>query len=178
MGECGLKELGGRQYYCPVELALQVIGGKWKPLILHYLGEGRVLRFNELKRTIPSITQKMLTAQLRELEADGLVTRTVYAQVPPKVEYALSELGQSVMPVMRSLCEWGKGYEAALTARKKPSHRELAPMPPPRTMTSGDGVLLFPRPQNTIQGRLQTHGDFPRKPGRLYRDDGTRRPLF
>ena len=111
---CPMQRLRDREYRCPVELSLQVIGGKWKPLILWNLGTDGVLRFNELKRAMPAITQKMLTAQLRELEADGLVQREVYAQVPPKVEYSLSELGQSVMPVMRQLCDWGREYEAAL----------------------------------------------------------------
>lgn len=114
---CPVARLGEREYTCPVELSLQVIGGKWKPLILWHLGTEGVLRFNELRRIMPLVTQKMLTAQLRELEADGLVRREVYAQVPPKVEYSLSELGASVMPVMRQLCAWGMEYEAALKAR-------------------------------------------------------------
>ena len=112
--DSGLKQCGGRQYYCTFELALQVIGGKWKPLILYHLGQDGTQRFSDLKRTLPAITQKMLTQQLRELEADGLVHRKVYAQVPPKVEYSLTELGQSVMPIMGGLCEWGKQYEVAM----------------------------------------------------------------
>lgn len=120
MGACNLKKsLSGKEYYCPVELALQVIGGKWKPIILFHLGNEElgdlgVMRFNELRRSMPNITQKMLTRQLRELEADGLVHREVYAQVPPKVEYSLSELGKSVMPVMRQLCDWGAYYEGIM----------------------------------------------------------------
>jgi DNA-binding HxlR family transcriptional regulator len=124
MGACNQKKsLSGKEYYCPVELALQVIGGKWKPIILFHLGKEElgdlgVMRFNELKRSMPNITQKMLTRQLRELEADGLVHREVYAQVPPKVEYSLSELGKSVMPVMRQLCDWGAYYEGVMQPKE------------------------------------------------------------
>lgn len=100
-------ECGG---ICSVELALQVIGGKWKPVILWRLrGEGS-LRFGELRRLLPSVTQKMLTQQLRELEADGLVLRRVHAQVPPRVDYWLTELGRSVLPVLESLGNWGARY--------------------------------------------------------------------
>lgn len=94
-----------------MELTLQVIGGKWKPIIIHRLGTEGTLRFSEVKRSIPNITQKMLTQQLRELEADGIVHREVYPQVPPKVEYSLTELGQTIMPVIKNLCLWGKKYE-------------------------------------------------------------------
>ncbi|MGL1863305.1 MAG: helix-turn-helix transcriptional regulator [Pseudodesulfovibrio sp.] len=109
--ECGLKLCGTKKYYCHVELTLQVIGGKWKPIIIYRLGMDGTLRFSEVKRAIPNITQKMLTQQLRELEADGVVHREVYAQVPPKVEYSLTDMGQSVMPVIHSLCQWGSDYE-------------------------------------------------------------------
>lgn len=109
---CSLKSCNGKEYYCSFELALAIIGGKWKPLILWHLGlqEG-VLRFGELKRELPRITQKMLTQQLRELESDGMLVRTVYAEVPPRVEYGLTELGRSVMPVLKQLCGWGKQFE-------------------------------------------------------------------
>lgn len=109
--ECALKLCGSKKYYCRVELTLQVIGGKWKPIIIYRLGEDGTLRFSEMKRAIPNITQKMLTQQLRELEADGVVNRKVYPQVPPKVEYSLTTLGESIMPVIRSLCQWGERYE-------------------------------------------------------------------
>jgi len=112
MGDtCSLKWCRGKQYYCNVELTLHVIGGKWKPIIIYRLGDEGTLRFSEIKRSIPNITQKMLTQQLRELEADGVVHREVYPQVPPKVEYSLTELGKTVMPLMASLCQWGKSYE-------------------------------------------------------------------
>lgn len=108
---CTLKICGDKHYYCNVELTLQVIGGKWKPIILYRLSHDGTLRFSAIKRAIPNITQKMLTQQLRELESDGVVHREVYPQVPPKVEYSLTEVGRSVMPVIESLCKWGKRYE-------------------------------------------------------------------
>jgi DNA-binding HxlR family transcriptional regulator len=115
---CTLKQCGGKTYYCNVELTLQIIGGKWKPIIIYRLGNDGTLRFSEIKRAIPNITQKMLTQQLRELEADGVVLRTVFPQVPPRVDYGLTELGASVMPVIESLCRWGKDYEAWTGARE------------------------------------------------------------
>ena len=99
----------------PVESALHAIGGKWKPLILWHLLEA-TRRFGELKRQIPDITQKMLTQQLRELEADGLVHRKVYAEVPPRVEYSLTTLGRTLESVLNVLCEWGKTFEAQIRA--------------------------------------------------------------
>jgi DNA-binding HxlR family transcriptional regulator len=95
-----------RAYQCPVEATLDMIGGKWKVLILWHL-KGKVCRFSELKRLIPNITQKMLTQQLRELEADGLVYRRVYAEVPPKVEYSLTEYGKTLNPILEMMCQWG-----------------------------------------------------------------------
>lgn len=92
-------------YFCPVEGTLDVIGGKWKPLIIWYLRK-RVLRFSELQRAIPGIKDVMLTKQLRELEQDGIVRRNVYAQVPPKVEYSLTPLGITIIPLLNSLCDW------------------------------------------------------------------------
>jgi DNA-binding HxlR family transcriptional regulator len=96
-----------KKYYCPVEAAIDVIGGKWKPLILWALKEG-TLRFSEIEDELPEITQKMLTKQLRELEGDGMITRKVYAQVPPKVEYSLTDSGRTVVPILESLCAWGE----------------------------------------------------------------------
>ena len=87
---------------CPVEAALGVIGGKWKGVVLYHL-ESRVYRFNELRRLMPGVTQRMLTIQLRELESDRLIQRTVYPEVPPKVEYALTEYGATLTPVLRAL---------------------------------------------------------------------------
>tara|TARA_B100001123_G_C15134439_1_gene956741 strand:+ start:541 stop:894 length:354 start_codon:yes stop_codon:yes gene_type:complete len=92
---------------CVVEAALALIGGKWKGVILYHLFEEEVLRFNELRRRLPNITQRMLTTQLRELEADGFVERKVYPEVPPKVEYRLSEHGKTLGPIIRELKIWG-----------------------------------------------------------------------
>lgn len=111
MTECTRKEIHGREYYCTIELTLNVIGGKWKPIILFHLGNEGTKRFSELKQKMPNITQKMLTQQLRELEHDGLVHRQVYAEVPPKVEYSLTGFGDTLMPVMEHLCRWGQSYE-------------------------------------------------------------------
>ena len=96
-----------QQYNCPVEATMHIIGGKWKCLIIHHL-IGGTKRFNELRRLIPAITQRMLTSQLRELEADRVVNRKVYAEVPPKTEYSLTKLGKSLEPVLWSMHDWGK----------------------------------------------------------------------
>jgi DNA-binding HxlR family transcriptional regulator len=95
---------------CPVEVTLDVIGGKWKPLILYYLLQG-TLRFNALKRMLPQVTTQMLTLQLRELERDGVVYRQVYAEVPPRVEYSLTERGRSLEPIMLAMLDWGVQYQ-------------------------------------------------------------------
>lgn len=115
--QCPQRCCTGRQYYCSVELALQVIGGKWKPIILWHLRTGERQRFGELKRHMPNVTQKMLTQQLRELESDGMLLRKVYPQVPPKVEYSLTELGHSVLPILDQLSQWGTLFEAKAGAR-------------------------------------------------------------
>ncbi|PWC27538.1 winged helix-turn-helix transcriptional regulator [Teichococcus aestuarii] len=94
---------------CPVEAAVSLIDGKWKCVILFHLLEG-TMRFNEMRRRLPGVTQRTLTNQLRELEQDGLVTRTVYAQVPPKVEYNLSPLGRTLEPVLGALKRWGDAH--------------------------------------------------------------------
>lgn len=90
-----------------MEAAISLIDGKWKCVIIFHLMEEEVLRFNEIRRRIPGVTQRMLTNQLRDLEADGLIERKVYAQVPPKVEYSLSELGRSLQPILLALKDWG-----------------------------------------------------------------------
>jgi DNA-binding HxlR family transcriptional regulator len=94
---------------CPIVRTLEVIGGKWKPIILHYLSEAP-RRTGELGRLIPQASGKMLTQQLRELEADRIIRRKVYRQVPPKVEYILTPLGESLRPVMVAMCAWGQTY--------------------------------------------------------------------
>jgi DNA-binding HxlR family transcriptional regulator len=96
-------------YRCPVEATLDVIGGKWKVLILWWIRDG-VLRFGELRRQIPGISERMLTQQLRELEDDGVVRRKVYSEVPPKVEYSLTSYGKSLRPITKLMCDWGKRH--------------------------------------------------------------------
>ena len=96
---------------CPVETTLTLIGDKWKVLILRDLLPG-TKRFGELKKSIGSVSQKVLTAQLRDMEAKGLVHRQVYAEVPPRVEYSLTDLGKSLRPILDALQAWGKGYQA------------------------------------------------------------------
>lgn len=91
---------------CEVEATLQIIGGRWKVLIIRELLLG-VRRFGELQRALPGVTQKMLTQQLREMEQDGIVHRKVYAEVPPKVEYSLTSLGESLQPILEAMHEWG-----------------------------------------------------------------------
>jgi DNA-binding HxlR family transcriptional regulator len=94
---------------CPIEATLDLIAGKWKALILCYLSMG-TSRYGGIKRAFPRVTQKMLTQQLRELEADGLIDRAVFAQVPPRVEYTLTPFGESLLPVIKSMGEWGKNH--------------------------------------------------------------------
>ena len=98
---------------CPVETTLTLIGDKWKVLILRDLMPG-TKRFGELKKSIGNVSQKVLTAQIRAMEESGLLTRTVYAEVPPRVEYTLTELGKSLKPILDALWNWGEEYKAAL----------------------------------------------------------------
>lgn len=104
-----LKELPA----CPVETTLTLIGNKWKVLILRELMSG-TRRFGELKKSIGSVSQKVLTSQLRDMENGGLVNRRVYAEVPPRVEYSLTELGHSLSPILDAMRNWGEGYKASL----------------------------------------------------------------
>lgn len=97
---------------CPVETTLTLIGDKWKVLILRDLLTG-TKRFGELKKSVGNISQKVLTAQLRTMESSGLLTRTVYAEVPPRVEYSLTELGLSLEPILGALREWGEWYKSS-----------------------------------------------------------------
>lgn len=99
-------------YGCSVEATLAVIGGRWKPVILFHLLEQDVLRFGQLKQSIGGVTQRMLTNQLRELERDGVVQRTVYAEVPPRVEYRLTDYGRTLEPILKAMREWGAQHMA------------------------------------------------------------------
>lgn len=107
---------------CPVEYTLEIIGGKWKGVLLYHLIDGKK-RFNELRRICPAITQRMLTLQLRELEQDGIVHRQVYQQVPPKVEYSLTPLGRTLEPIILKIREWGIVYKEL--AEKDRQAREI-----------------------------------------------------
>ena len=98
---------------CPVALTVTMIGSKWKLLIMRNL-LARPWRFNELQKSIDGISQKALTEALRSMEADGIVSRTVYPEVPPRVEYALTELGESMRPIIKSMENWGKAYKEQL----------------------------------------------------------------
>lgn len=100
---------------CPVETTLTLIGDKWKVLILRDLLPG-TKRFGELKKSIGNVSQKVLTAQLRTMEESGLINRTVYAEVPPKVEYSLTELGRSLKPVLDAMQNWGESYKESLSS--------------------------------------------------------------
>lgn len=100
---------------CAVEATLALIDGKWKGVVLFHLLEG-TLRFNEIRRRVPNVTQRMLTNQLRDLEADGFVARRVYAEVPPRVEYSLTERGRSLAPVLAALKSWGEAHVEGMGA--------------------------------------------------------------
>lgn len=102
---------------CPVEAALEVIGGKWKGMALYHLLDG-TKRFNELKREVNGVTQRMLTKQLRELEADELISRHVYAEVPPKVEYSLTKKGKALRPILLALEKWGAQHVISQNKRQ------------------------------------------------------------
>ncbi|MBJ6363009.1 winged helix-turn-helix transcriptional regulator [Paenibacillus sp. GCM10012307] len=95
---------------CPVEAAVQAIGGKWKIMILYHLSTKGIQRFNELRRLLPDVTQRTLTRQLRELEDDNLIFRKVYPEVPPRVEYSLSETGSTLIPLLNHLEDWGLAF--------------------------------------------------------------------
>ncbi|KAB8332094.1 helix-turn-helix transcriptional regulator [Scytonema tolypothrichoides VB-61278] len=112
------------QNQCPVALTIEVIGGKWKPMILYSLLPG-TKRFGDLKRLLPEVTQRMLTLQLRELEEDGIVQRTVYAEVPPRVEYSLTEFGKTLEPVLLIMVAWGNKF-IEQTAKNKMAVKQTA----------------------------------------------------
>ena len=99
-------------YSTPFEYTLSIIGGKWKMIIMFWLLQREVLRYGELKRCIAGVTHKMLSAQLKELESDGIIIRKEYQQIPPKVEYSLSDKGLSLMPILEEMCQWGHQHIA------------------------------------------------------------------
>lgn len=120
--------------HCPVEAALDIIGGKWKSILLFRILEG-TRRFNELRRLQPSLTPRMLATQLRELHRDGLIARTVYAEVPPKVEYSITEFGRTLEPVLLALTKWAEkhmlprivGQASVAPGKCPPAKAPLAP---------------------------------------------------
>ena len=99
---------------CPMDLGINILSGKWKLKILWNIQRKNIIRFNELQKLLGSITTKTLINQLRELEEQKIIKRNVYPKVPPKVEYSLTELGESIIPVLKMLCEWGKEYQKAI----------------------------------------------------------------
>lgn len=103
-----MESYGYKNGICPIEFTLKAIGGKWKLLILYYLMNDGVKRYGELKKSISGITHKMLSQQLKELETDGLIHREEYHQIPPKVEYSLSEKGATLLPILGAMQQWGK----------------------------------------------------------------------
>lgn len=108
-----------KTYLCPVEATLDVIGGKWKVVILFHLAQEGTHRFAELRRKIPGVSERMLIQQLRELEGDGIVHREMYPEVPPKVEYSLTEYGQTLHLITEVMCAWGKKHIQRIKGRLK-----------------------------------------------------------
>lgn len=100
--------LGGKEYHCAMDVTMDYIGGKWKTVVLWYLRKDKK-RFSELRKLIPNITEKMLSLQLKDLEKDGLVKRKIYAEVPPKVEYYLTDFGKTLVPMLEEIAKWGRG---------------------------------------------------------------------
>ncbi|MBN7807840.1 helix-turn-helix transcriptional regulator [Agrobacterium rosae] len=113
----------------PFGYTLKLIGGKWKMVVLYLLAENGCLRFNELQRVIGTVTVKALSLALKELESDELIVRTEYPQVPPKVEYTLSERGKSLIPVLEELCEWGVQFFPEEMARLEDERRKASGLP-------------------------------------------------
>ena len=118
MNQCDVKKAGDIEFRCYFQLAMMVIGGKWKPKVLFHLGQNDAVRFGALRRAVFGISEKMLIQSLKELEKDGLVHRKVYRQVPPKVEYSLTDIGKSFVPVLNSMFQWGKSYASYLVVRE------------------------------------------------------------
>lgn len=113
---CSPKQAGHKTFKCFFELSQMIIGGKWKPKVLFYLAQQDVMRFGELRDAINGISEKMLIQQLKELVEDGIVHREVYRQVPPKVEYSLTPIGRTLIPIMETMFAWGQQYASHLVA--------------------------------------------------------------
>lgn len=106
-GEKYMYRMHQQDFHCALDVTMHYIGGKWKAIVLWYLKDGK-LRFGELKARIPDITDKMLSLQLKALEEDGIIKRTIYAEVPPRVEYEYTEEGKSLLPVVKAIADWGR----------------------------------------------------------------------
>jgi DNA-binding HxlR family transcriptional regulator len=117
--QCDVKKAGDVEFRCYFQLAMMVIGGKWKPKVLFHLGQNDAVRFGALRRAVFGISEKMLIQSLKELEKDGLVNRKVYRQVPPKVEYSLTDIGRSFVPVLNAMFIWGQSYASYLIAQQQ-----------------------------------------------------------
>lgn len=115
-----------RDFDCGLDVALAVMGGKWKPLILFYLA-GDPRRFGELRRLVGGVSEKVLIQQLRELEGDGILVRTDYREVPPRVDYAMTPLGKTLAQALMPLCDWGEEHRTDMEAAKRPSPRSSRP---------------------------------------------------
>lgn len=111
MAQCEIKELGGRTYTCCFELTMTVLSGKWKAIIVYHIAQAEVMRFSEIRKSMNGITERMLTKQLRELEADEIISRHIYNQIPPKVEYRLTDIGAKLIPILNCMKDWGSEYE-------------------------------------------------------------------
>jgi len=122
---------------CNVEATLSVIGGRWKPVLVCHLLYGSK-RFGELKRLIPNATERMMTLQLRELEADGIVSRKVFAEVPPRVEYDVTEYGRSLKPILVAMQSWGRDFKARRSAQEEMHSEDYLYFPTDKDRTSSD----------------------------------------
>lgn len=105
-----LNKVSCSNYRCEIEVTLEILSGKWKSLIIWNLNLHKSIRYNEFRRLIPEITQKMLSQQLKDLEQNGLVNRTVYHEVPPMVEYSLTKMGEELIPILTAMDKWGKSF--------------------------------------------------------------------
>jgi DNA-binding HxlR family transcriptional regulator len=141
-GKSVFLDVNGRRYYCQVELAMDLLGGKWKGVILWYL-QDTTLRFTELKKCIVTISEKVLIRELRELEKAGLVIRKVYPEVPPKVEYCLSEFGKTLAPVLNAVSKFGISYAA--------NFGQVTEAQPPEAKPPSRHEKLIPHRQNQIE---------------------------
>lgn len=115
-------KLQGREYHCALDISMHYVGGKWKTVVLWYLRKEKK-RFSELRHLIPGITEKMLSIQLKQLEKDGLVQRKIYGEVPPRVEYFLTEFGKTLIPMLEEMAKWGRalGEQEGELIKVKPS---------------------------------------------------------